>query len=60
MVSVVLDPLRFIETTLQQLEAALRGDVRAAGNWSVRDLCERLEQVGVKVDVSAHTAYSGR
>jgi hypothetical protein len=60
MVSVVLDPLRFIETTLQQLEAALRGDFRAAGNRSVRDLCERLEQVGVKVDVSAHPGCSGR
>ena len=49
--SVVTDPQKFIEGTLQQLEAALRGNVMAAGNWSVRDLCERLEQVGVRVDV---------
>jgi hypothetical protein len=49
--SVVTDPHKFIEGTLHQLEAALRGNVMAAGNWSVRDLCERLEQVGVRVDV---------
>jgi hypothetical protein len=50
--SVVTDPQKFIEGTLQQLEAALRGNVMAAGNWSVRDLCERLEQVGIRVAVA--------
>ena len=50
--SVVTDPHKFIEGTLHQLEAALRGNVMAAGNWSVRDLCERLEQVGIRVTVA--------
>jgi hypothetical protein len=49
--SVVTDPQSFIRSTLGQLEAALQGKFWAAGNWSVRDLCERLEQVGVRVDV---------
>jgi hypothetical protein len=49
--SVVLDPQKFVETTLRQLEAAIQGKPWAAGNWSVRDLCERLEQVGIQVHV---------
>jgi hypothetical protein len=51
-VSVILDPQKFVETTLRQLEAAIQGKPWAASNWSVRDLCERLEQVGVRVDVA--------
>jgi hypothetical protein len=50
--SVVNDTQKFIVSTLQQLAAALRGDCWAAGNWSVRDLYERLEQVGVRVEVA--------
>jgi len=49
--AVVNDVPLFIRTTLDQLRAAFRGDCWLAGNWSVRDLCERLEQVGVKVEV---------
>ncbi len=49
--AVVNDVPQFIGATLTQLEAALRGDTWLAGNWSVRDLVERLEQVGVKVSV---------
>ena len=49
--AVVTDIPRFIRSTLKQLEAALRGDNWLAGNWSVRDLLERLEQVGVTVEV---------
>ena len=52
MFSVVTDPQSFIRSTLGQLEAALQGKFWAAGNRSVRDLCERLEQVGVRVDVA--------
>jgi hypothetical protein len=52
MFSVVTDPQSFIRSTLGQLEAALQGKSWAAGNWSVRDLCERLEQVGIRVDVA--------
>jgi hypothetical protein len=50
-ISVVLDPQRFAETTLRQLEASIQRKPWAAGNWSVRDLVERLEQVGVQVNV---------
>jgi hypothetical protein len=49
--SVVNDTQRFVEGTLRQLDAALHGRCWGAGNRSVRDLCERLEQVGVRVEV---------
>ena len=49
--SVIIDTQKFIESTLQQLEAVLQGKSWVAGNWSVRDLLERLEQVGVTVEV---------
>jgi hypothetical protein len=50
--SVVVDVAKFIRTTLGQLEHALAGDNPfLAGHWSVRDLIERLEQVGVKLEV---------
>jgi hypothetical protein len=50
-ISVITDPQRFAETTLRQLEAAIQRKPWNAGNWSTRDLCERLEQVGVHVRV---------
>jgi len=50
--SVVNDVPQFIRTTLAQLEAALQGKNWLAGNWSLRTLCERLEQAGVKVEVT--------
>jgi hypothetical protein len=50
--AVVNDVSQFIRTTLQQLESALKGDCLGAGNWPVRTLVERLEQVGVKVEVA--------
>ena len=37
----VNDVSAFIRTTLAQLEAALRGEIWLAGNWSVRELVER-------------------
>jgi len=37
----------FIESTLRQLGARLRGDDWGAGNWSLSELIARLEAVGV-------------
>jgi len=51
--SVVNDVSLFIQLTLAQLEAAVANKNWMAGNWSVRELVERLEQVGVKVRVEA-------
>jgi len=39
----------FIENTLHQLGARLRGDDWSAGNWSCVELVARLEAVGVTV-----------
>jgi hypothetical protein len=47
--TVVADPAKFAHTTLKELQAALDRRQWFAGNWSVRELVERLEQVGVKV-----------
>ena len=49
--SVVNDVPQFIQTTLGQLQAAMAGKNWLAGNRSVRELVERLEQVGVEVSV---------
>ena len=56
--SVVNDTEKFIISTLRQLDAALRGRSWAADNWSVRDLCERLEQVGVLVQITERRVRS--
>src|ERR1035441_7916398 len=49
--AVVNDVLQFIQTTLSQLQAAMDGRNWLAGNRSVRELVDCLEQVGVKVSV---------
>lgn len=49
--SVVIDVNKFISATLAQLRACLEGKNWLAGNRSIRDLTERLEQVGVEVEV---------
>jgi hypothetical protein len=49
--SVVTDPALFAERTLEQLEAALAGKDCLAGHRTVRELLDRLEQVGVVVSV---------
>lgn len=49
--SVVIEVEKFIAATLAQLQARLRGNDFAAGNWSERELVDRLEQVGVEVEV---------
>jgi len=51
--SVVNDADKFARHTLVQLGHALRGRNWLAGNWSIRELVERLEQVGVEVVVEA-------
>ena len=47
--SVVTDVPVFIRATLMQLDAAIEGKQWLAGNWSVQELIDRLEQVGVKL-----------
>jgi hypothetical protein len=49
--SVVIDVEKFISSTLAQLRARLEGKDFAAGNWTLRELIERLEQAGVEVAV---------
>ncbi len=50
--SVVTDVTAFIASTLTQLEEALKGNGWRAGHWSVRELVERLEETGVKLEVT--------
>ena len=50
--SVVIDVEKFVLATLEQLQARIEGKDFLAGNWSLRELIERLEQVGVKVEVT--------
>ena len=45
----VIDTEQFIRATLRQIEARLAGDAWKAGNWSLPELMERLEAVGVTV-----------
>ena len=49
--SVVNDPALFARRTLEQLQVALEGKNCLAGNWSIRELVDRLEQVGVVVEL---------
>ena len=49
--SIVVDVQAFITATLRDLEAALTGKEWLAGNRSVREILETLEQVGVKLRV---------
>jgi hypothetical protein len=49
--SVVTDVDRFIRMTLLELKAALGGKRWQAGHWSVRDLVDRLEQCGVRLEI---------
>jgi hypothetical protein len=48
--SVVTDVDRFIRMTLMELTAALACKRWQAGHWSVRDLVDRLEQCGVRLE----------
>ena len=44
---------KFIAATLLQIQARLDGKDYVAGNWSLRELVDRLEQVGVAVKVKS-------
>ena len=48
--AVVIDVDKFIAATLKQLRAAADKDIWAAGNWTIRELLERLEQVGLHLE----------
>ena len=50
--SIVSNVPLFISTTLEQLRSAVEGKPWLAGNWSLRELIETLEQVGVTVEVA--------
>jgi hypothetical protein len=50
-VEIVTDVLRFVTMTLLELKAALAGKRWLAGNRSIRELIERLEECGVLVEV---------
>ena len=50
-VGIVNNVDKFIGATLRQLRARLEGKDFLAGNWSLRELVDRLEQVGVEVTV---------
>ena len=49
--SVVMDTHQFIKARLAQVEAALCNKDCLAGSWSVQELVDRLEQVGVHIEV---------
>ena len=44
---------KFVAATLLQLRARLEGKAFLAGNWSLRELVDRLEQVGVAVEIES-------
>jgi hypothetical protein len=58
--SVVTDVDRFIRMTLLELKAALAGQRWQSGHWSVRDLVDRLEQCGVRVEIESRKNLSFR
>jgi hypothetical protein len=47
--SVVIETAKFIGITLEALDAALAGKNWLGGNWTVRELVDRLEEVGIEV-----------
>jgi hypothetical protein len=49
--SVVVDVPKFIYATLRELEATLAGKEWLGGNRSVREILERLEQVGLTLRI---------
>jgi hypothetical protein len=50
-VGIVVDVPRFVAMTLLELKAALAGKRWQSGHWSVRELVDRLEECGVRVEV---------
>lgn len=58
-IGIVSNVPKFVGATLLQLQARLQGKDFLAGNWSLRELVDRLEQVGVEVKVES-TQSAGR
>jgi hypothetical protein len=59
--AVVTDVSKFISVTLLELEAALAGKPWQSGHWSARELVDRLEQCGLRVQIGeANLAERGR
>jgi hypothetical protein len=54
--SVVTDVNKFVRMILMELKAALAGKRWQSGHRSARDLVDRLEQCGVRVDVKSESA----
>jgi hypothetical protein len=50
---IVSNVAKFAAATLLQLRARLEGKNSLAGNWSLRELVDRLEQVGVGVEIES-------
>jgi hypothetical protein len=50
-IGIVTNVDKFIAATLRELRARLEGEDFLAGNWSLHELVDRLEQVGVAVKV---------
>ena len=50
---IVSDVPKFIASTLLQLRARLEREDPLGGNWSLRDLVDRLEQVGVAIEIES-------
>jgi hypothetical protein len=52
-IGIVTDVHKFITATLLQLEARLEGKKFLAGNWSLTELVDRLDQVGVELEMES-------
>jgi len=55
---VVIEVHKFIRAALRELRARLEGKNFLAGNWSLHELIDRLEQVGVLVSVESDRCSS--
>jgi hypothetical protein len=51
---------KFAVATLLQLRARLDGKDYLAGNWSAREFVDRLEQVGVVVEIEGTQFIGGQ
>lgn len=49
--AVVTNVHRFVSMTLLELKAAIAGKRWQSGNWSVRELLDKLEQCGVHMEI---------
>lgn len=50
-VGIVTDVSKFVTMTLLELQAAMAGKRWQSGHWTARDLVDRLEQVGARVEI---------